>query len=608
MCGIIGYIGKEYSANKVILEGLKRLEYRGYDSVGVAAIDAQKRLVIKKDVGKIEEVHAKLNFLEPASNITLGHSRWATHGAPTRENAHPHLDCKGEVAVVHNGVIENFLELKEELIEKGHKFVSRTDTEVIPHLLEEELEAGRSLCDATINVLKRLKGSYALAIVSTKEPDKIVCARNESPLVIGLSEQGTFCASDIPAILPYTNRIIVLNNGELAVLEPNKVTLKRLIDGATLSREPKTIEWSIEQAEKQGYPHFMLKEIHEQPTSLRNALRLQEQYLDLITTFLDRGDKIFLLAAGTSHYACIAASYMFSKLARLATYPVISSEFIENYGDSLGIDTVVLAVSQSGETYDTLKAVDYARMKAATVLGITNVVGSTLTRVSRAYIVQQSGPEIGVAATKSYTAQLLVLAQLALKLAKIRGKLSQDEIDELKTNLYNIPDIVENILEKREEKVKEIAKKYAKEKLFIFLGRGISTATALEGRLKLLEISYTPSLAYPAGESKHGPISVIEKGTPTIFICPNDETRKEILGNIMEMKARGAKIISVCEEEDQKIKNLSDDVIEMPKQIHPILTPIPYIIPLQLLAYYIAVERGLDPDKPRNLAKSVTVP
>jgi glucosamine--fructose-6-phosphate aminotransferase (isomerizing) len=608
MCGIIGYIGKEYSANKVILEGLKRLEYRGYDSVGVAAIDAQKRLVIKKDVGKIEEVHTKLNFLEPASNITLGHSRWATHGAPTRENAHPHLDCKGEIAVVHNGVIENFLELKEELIEKGHKFVSRTDTEVIPHLLEEELEAGRSLCDATINVLKRLKGSYALAIVSTKEPDKIVCARNESPLVIGLSEQGMFCASDIPAILPYTNRIIVLNNGELAVLEPNKVTLKRLIDGATLSREPKTIEWSIEQAEKQGYPHFMLKEIHEQPTSLRNALRLQEQYLDLITTFLDRGDKIFLLAAGTSHYACIAASYMFSKLARLATYPVISSEFIENYGDSLGIDTVVLAVSQSGETYDTLKAVDYARMKAATVLGITNVVGSTLTRVSRAYIVQQSGPEIGVAATKSYTAQLLVLAQLALKLAKIRGKLSQDEIDELKTNLYNIPDMVENILEKREEKVKEIAKKYAKEKLFIFLGRGISTATALEGRLKLLEISYTPSLAYPAGESKHGPISVIEKGTPTIFICPNDETRKEILGNIMEMKARGAKIISVCEEEDQKIKNLSDDVIEMPKQIHPILTPIPYIIPLQLLAYYIAVERGLDPDKPRNLAKSVTVP
>ncbi len=608
MCGIIGYIGKGYQANNIVLDGLKRLEYRGYDSVGVALIDVQNRLIIKKDVGKIEEVHAKLNLLEPASKITLGHCRWATHGAPTRENAHPHLDCKGNVAVVHNGVIENFLELKEELLEKGHRFVSRTDTEVVAHLVEEGLESGESLYNATVNALRRLKGSYALAIISTREPDKIVCARNESPLVIGLSENSAFCASDIPAILPYTNKVIVLNNGEVAVLEAGNVEVKRFSDNMPVLKEAKVIEWSIEQAEKQGYAHFMLKEIHEQPTSLRNALRLQEQYLDLITTFLDRGEKIFLLAAGTSHYACIAASYMFSKLARLATYPVISSEFIENYGDSLGIDTVVLAVSQSGETYDTLKAVDYARMKAATILGITNVVGSTLTRISRAYIVQQSGPEIGVAATKSYTAQLLVLAQLALKLAKIRGKLSQDEIDELKTNLHNIPDIVENILEKREEKVKEIAKKYAKENLFIFLGRGISTATALEGRLKLLEISYTPSLAYPAGESKHGPISVIEEGTPTIFICPNDETRKEIIGNIMEMKARGAKIVSVCEEEDQKIKNLSDDTIEMPKQIHPILTPIPYVIPLQLLAYYIAVERGLDPDKPRNLAKSVTVP
>ncbi|MEM3423970.1 MAG: glutamine--fructose-6-phosphate transaminase (isomerizing), partial [Nitrososphaeria archaeon] len=497
---------------------------------------------------------------------------------------------------------------KDELIERGHRFISRTDTEVVPHLVEEGLDAGLSLYDATVNALRRLKGSYALAIISTKETDKVVCARNESPLVLGLSDYGTFCASDIPAILPYTNKVIVLNNGEVALLEADKVTVKRISDGVTVSRDAKVIEWSIEQAEKQGYPHFMLKEIHEQSTSLRNALRLQEQYLDLIATFLDRSEKIFLLAAGTSHYACIAASYMFSKLARLATYPVISSEFIENYGDSVGIDTVILAVSQSGETYDTLKAVDYARMKAATILGITNVVGSTLTRVSRAYIVQQSGPEIGVAATKSYTAQLLVLAQIALKLAKIRGKLSQDEIDELKASLNRIPDVVENILETCEEKVKEIAIKYSKEKLFLFLGRGISTATALEGRLKLLEISYTPSLAYPAGESKHGPISVVEDGVPTIFICPNDETRKEILGNIMEMKSRGAKIISMCEEGDQKIKNLSDDVVEIPKQIHPILSPIPYIVPLQLLAYYIAVEKGLDPDKPRNLAKSVTVP
>ncbi len=598
---------KEGQASPILHEALKRLEYRGYDSAGIATLYDGK-IFVKKDAGKIDEIHARLNFDSIPGKVGVSHTRWSTHGAPTKENAHPHLDCKGNVAVVHNGVIENFLELKDELIERGHRFISRTDTEVVPHLVEEGLDAGLSLYDATVNALRRLKGSYALAIISTKETDKVVCARNESPLVLGLSDYGTFCASDIPAVLPYANKVIVLNNGEVALLEADKVTVKRISDGVTVSRDAKVIEWSIEQAEKQGYPHFMLKEIHEQPTSLRNALRLQEQYLDLIATFLDRSEKIFLLAAGTSHYACIAASYMFSKLARLAACPVISSEFIENYGDSVGIDTVILAVSQSGDTYDTLKAVDYARMKAATILGITNVVGSTLTRVSRAYIVQQSGPEIGVAATKSYTAQLLVLAQIALKLAKIRGKLSQDEIDELKASLNRIPDVVENILETCEEKVKEIAIKYSKEKLFLFLGRGISTATALEGRLKLLEISYTPSLAYPAGESKHGPISVVEDGVPTIFICPNDETRKEILGNIMEMKSRGAKIISICEEGDQQIKNLSDDVIEIPKQIHPILSPIPYIIPLQLLAYYIAVEKGLDPDKPRNLAKSVTVP
>ncbi|MEM3826219.1 MAG: glutamine--fructose-6-phosphate transaminase (isomerizing) [Nitrososphaeria archaeon] len=607
MCGIVALILKEGQASPILHEALKRLEYRGYDSAGIATLYDGK-IFVKKDAGKIDEIHARLNFDSIPGKVGVSHTRWSTHGAPTKENAHPHLDCKGNVAVVHNGVIENFLELKDELIERGHRFISRTDTEVVPHLVEEGLDAGLSLYDATVNALRRLKGSYALAIISTKETDKVVCARNESPLVLGLSDYGTFCASDIPAILPYTNKVIVLNNGEVALLEADKVTVKRISDGVTVSRDAKVIEWSIEQAEKQGYPHFMLKEIHEQSTSLRNALRLQEQYLDLIATFLDRSEKIFLLAAGTSHYACIAASYMFSKLARLAACPVISSEFIENYGDSVGIDTVILAVSQSGETYDTLKAVDYARMKAATILGITNVVGSTLTRVSRAYIVQQSGPEIGVAATKSYTAQLLVLAQIALKLAKIRGKLSQDEIDELKASLNRIPDVVENILETCEEKVKEIAIKYSKEKLFLFLGRGISTATALEGRLKLLEISYTPSLAYPAGESKHGPISVVEDGVPTIFICPNDETRKEILGNIMEMKSRGAKIISMCEEGDQKIKNLSDDVVEIPKQIHPILSPIPYIVPLQLLAYYIAVEKGLDPDKPRNLAKSVTVP
>jgi len=552
------------------------------------------------------EVEKYGNFI--ANMIIQHNSRWATHGAPTKINAHPHTDCNNTVSVVHNGVIENFLELKKELLDKGHKYISRTDTEVIPHLIEDELKNGLSLYEAVLNTVKRLRGSYAIAVISTKEPDKIIVARNESPLIIGVGEDGMYCASDIPAILPYTNRIIPLRNGEIAILTKDGYEIRRIRDNTVVIREPQVIDWTIEMAEKQGYPHFMLKEIHEQPQSLRNALRLQEQYLNLITTFLDRGENVFMVACGTSYHACLAASYMFSKLAKLPTYPVIASEFIERYGDAVGIDTVILAVSQSGETYDVLNAVDYARMRAATIIGITNTVGSTLTRISRAYIVQQSGPEIGVAATKTFTAQLIVLAQLALRLAKVRGKVSQDEIDELNEKLHQIPDIIQEILDKREEQVKQLAKKLANEKLIIFLGRGISTATALEGRLKLLEITYIPALAYSAGESKHGPIAVIEEGVPVIFIAPNDETRKEIIGNIMEMKARGAKIISICEEGDEKIKELSDEAIEMPKGIPGILSPIVYIIPLQLLAYYIAVEKGLDPDRPRNLAKSVTVP
>lgn len=607
MCGIVGCALKEGLAAPLLHQALKRLEYRGYDSAGLATI-SKGTMFVKKDSGKIDEIHARLNFDDMSGKVGIGHTRWATHGAPTMENAHPHLDCKKLVAVVHNGVIENFLEIKKELVDRGHNLISRTDTEVIPHLIEEELERGEDLYEAVVRAIKRLKGSYAIAVISVKEPDKVVCVRNESPLAIGISDRGVFCASDIPAILPFTNKIATLRNGEIALLEPDRFEIRKVTDGSEVKRGVKVIDWTIEMAEKQGYPHFMLKEIHEQPLSLRNALRLQEQYLNLLATFLDRGKEVFLVAAGTSYHACLAASYMFSKLARLTTYPVIASEFVERYGDSVGIDSVILAVSQSGETYDTLKAIDHARMRAATILGVTNTVGSTLTRVSRAYIVQQSGPEIGVAATKTFTAQLIVLAQLALRLAKIRGKMSQDEIDELKEKLAKMPDIVEEVLKTKEEEVKRLAKKYANEKLFLFLGRGVSTATALEGRLKLLEITYIPSLAYSAGESKHGPISVIEEGVPTIFICPNDGTRRDIIGNITEMRARGAKVITLCEQGDEEIKGLSDECIEMPKGIPPLLSPIPYIIPLQLFAYYLAVERGLDPDKPRNLAKSVTVP
>jgi glucosamine--fructose-6-phosphate aminotransferase (isomerizing) len=607
MCGIFGCVLKDGKAAPLIHQGLRRLEYRGYDSVGFATI-SNGAVHVGKDEGRIDEVVERLSLDKMHGSVGVGHTRWATHGAPMMVNAHPHTDCEGRVAVIHNGVIENFLELKEELINKGHTFASRTDTEVIPHLIEEEMKGGIELGEAVLKSLRRLEGSYAIAMVSSADPERIYCARNESPLVLGLSEEGTFCASDVPAMLPYTNKVVYLRNGEFATLDREGFQIKRIQDGAPVERELEEVTWSLEMAEKQGYPHFMLKEIYEQPSTLRNALRLQRQYLDLLTAFLDRGRELFLVAAGTSHHACMAASYMFSKLARLTTYPAISSEFVEQYGSSVGIDSVVLAVSQSGETYDTLKAIDHARMRATTVLGVTNTVGSTLTRVSRAYIIQQSGPEIGVAATKTFTSQLMVLSQLALRLARTRGKVSQDEVDDFEAKLLDVPAYVEQVLDRHGQSIRDLAEKYSREKLFVFLGRGISAATALEGRLKLLELTYVPSLAYPAGESKHGPISVVEEGVPIIFLCPRGETRKDIIGSIMEMKARGAKIISVCEEGDKDIMGLSDDVIEMPQGIPELLSPIPYVVPLQLFSYYLAVQKGLDPDKPRNLAKSVTVP
>ena len=607
MCGIFGCILKTGKAAPIIHEGLKKLEYRGYDSVGFATIDSGA-LHVRKDAGRIDEVVERLEMEEMPGSLGIGHTRWATHGAPEMVNAHPHMDCEGRVAVIHNGVIENFMELKEELLQKGHNFTSRTDTEIIAHLIEEEMRGDVEMGEAVLRALRNLEGSYALGIVSSTDPGRIYVARNESPIVLGVSEQGTFCASDVPALLPYTNQVVYLRSGEFAVMDEDGFQIKNIQDGTPVVRELQEITWTLEMAEKQGYPHFMLKEIYEQPVSLRNALRLQQRYIDLLSAFMDRGKELFLMAAGTSYYACTAASYMFSRLSRLSTYPVIASEFIDQYGSSLGIDSVVVAVSQSGETYDTLQAVEHARMRAATVLGVTNTVYSTLSRRARAYISQQSGPEIGVAATKTFTSQLMVLSQLALRLARTKGKISQDEVDELDAKMQEIPDVVEEVLKRHGESIKDLVDKYAGEKLFVFLGRGISSATALEGRLKLLELTYIPSLAYPAGESKHGPISVIEDGVPVVFVCPRGNSRKNIVGSIMEMKARGARIISICEEGDKNIIELSDDVVEMPVGIPELLSPIPYIVPLQLFAYHLAVKKGLDPDMPRNLAKSVTVP
>lgn len=606
MCGIFGCVLKSGLAAKIIHPALERLEYRGYDSVGEATID-EDRLHVKKEAGSIAHVHAELNLDDLPGRIGVGHCRWATHGAPYMINAHPHTDCTNQIAVVHNGIIENFLQLREELTNQGHAFRSKTDTEVIPHLIEDFLKKGHKFVDAVREAVKLLEGSYAIAVLYTKEPNKIVCVRKESPLVLGIARGAIYCASDIPAFLPLTNRAVSLHDGELAILTEKGYEIRRIEDWALTARKPTTIDWTPEMAEKGGYPYFMLKEIHEQPRSLRNTLRIQESYIDLMATFLDRADDLFLVACGTSYHACLAASYAFSMLASKASQPVIASEFNERYGNAVGVDTTMLAVSQSGETADTLGAVMHARNRASTILGLTNVIGSTLTRISRVYTCQQSGPEIGVAATKTFTSQLLVLSQLGIRLAKYRGKIGHKEAQDLEEKLHDIPDIVEKVIRTKEKAIAKLAKKYKDSPYFLFLGRGISTATAEEGKLKLLEISYIPSLAYPAGESKHGSISLVEKGVPAVFVCPNDKTRRTIIGNIMEMKARGASIISIIEEGDEEIKKLSDDFIEIPKGVPAILSPIPYVVPLQLFAYYVSIEKGFDPDRPRNLAKSVTV-
>jgi glutamine---fructose-6-phosphate transaminase (isomerizing) len=607
MCGIFGCALREGNAAPIIHAALKRLEYRGYDSVGEATISDGK-LYVKKDRGKIDAVHKIHNLDDLPGSIGIGHTRWATHGAPLQVNAHPHLDCKGQIAVIHNGIIENFTELRLDLEARGHVLKSKTDTEMIAHLIEDGLNVGKlKFADAVLEAVKKLEGSYSVAVISTNEPDKIVCARNESPLVIGVAAEGLYCASDVPALLPLTKKIVIVENGELVTLSRDDFEIRKIVDSSIVERKPKLVDWSPEMAAKGGYPHFMLKEIHEQPQTLQNTLRLQEHYLDLMATFLERAQEVFLVACGTSYHACLAASYMFSKLAFLGTYPVIASECVEQHGKSIGIDSTILAVSQSGETSDTLAAVMTARERAATILGLTNVVDSTLTRVSRVYIDQQSGPEIGVAATKTFTSQVSVLAQLALRVAKKRGKVSQDEMDYLGERLKNLPNDAETIIRRQEEKVRHIAKKYKDAKAFLFLGRGISTATAYEGRLKLMEIAYVPAIALPAGESKHGPIGLVEPGFPVVIVCPKDETHKTVIGNIMEMKARGASVIAVVEEGDQEIEKLADDYVEVPKGIGEVLSPILFVIPLQLLAYCMAVEKGYDPDMPRNLAKSVTV-
>ena len=609
VCGIIGAVITHGNVAPLLRQSLKQLEYRGYDSSGIATA-AGGQLHLKKDKGKIDEIHERLNFDGLPGRIGIGHTRWATHGPPSRENAHPHLDCHNRIAVVHNGIIENYRELRDELTSRGHHFRSQTDTEVIPHLIEEARRTTKRLDMAVAKVLPQLEGSYAIAVLDATG-SSIVCARKESPLVLGLGKEGMYCASDVPAFLPLTRRALVLQDGEMACLTAHGALLSRILPDGGIAhlplRPPLTVNWTVEMAQKGGYPHFMLKEIHEQPRALRDTLRIEEEKIGSFAEVLHEHQEICMVGAGTSYHATLAAKYMFSHISGRLTHCIIASELTETVAESLNEDTALLAVTQSGETIDTLHAVKHAKRQGSTILAITNTVGSSITRLADHILYTQAGPEIGVAATKTFSTQLACLATVSIQLGKLSGHQTIQECRHLIDELNHFPRIIQFVIQNQESLVKDTARSYARKPSFFFLGRGISTATAMEGALKIKEIAYTHAEGYPAGESKHGPIALVEPGFPVVFIAPNDATRRHLIGNVLEMKARGAQIITVCPSDDEELAELSNHVLPMPDDIPSQFSPIGYVIPLQLLAYYVSILRGYNPDQPRNLAKAVTV-
>jgi glucosamine--fructose-6-phosphate aminotransferase (isomerizing) len=606
MCGIIGVVQKRGQVAPFLHQALKRLEYRGYDSVGVTTI-ADEKLHMKKDKGKIEEVHMKLNLDEMPGSIGIGHTRWATHGIPSMYNSHPHFDCNNEVAVVHNGVIDNFLKLRKDLASKGHKFGSETDTEVIPHMIEDYMADGMNLTDAVTEVTKRIEGTYAIVAMTTKEYGKIVCTRDGNPLVLGRKEDTTYVSSDIPAFLPMTKDMILLLDGEVATLDTNGVEIRKLSDGTIVERETIEISWTADQAQKGGFPHFMLKEIHEQPDAIRNTLRLRPEALQGAAQLIHECRNVYFLAMGTSGHAAIAGKHMFASLAGVLPRFELASDFPDTVYDALSENDCIVAITQSGETTDTISAVKFAKKFGTKVVAITNVVGSSITRIADHTIITQAGPEIGVAATKTFMVQLTSLAQIALALGELTGSVDKGILKEKRERLENLPEIISEVISRNEEQARRLAGLLHDKPSLLFLGRGISQSTAEEGALKLKEIAYNHAEAYSAGQSKHGPIALVHDGYPVIFIAPRDETRNRIIGNIMEMKARGASIISVIERNDEELESLSDHSFTIPSGIDLEFSVMPYVVPLQLFSYYMARRKGYDPDKPRNLAKSVTV-
>ena len=608
MCGIIGYIGPR-ETKEVLLEGLRRLEYRGYDSAGVAILHEGK-VIIRRSQGKLKELERKTAGEYFGGRIGIGHTRWATHGKPSEANAHPHK--AGGVVVVHNGIIENYSALKGTLIREGHTFKSETDTEILSHLIQSHLFQGVTFEEAVRQALLKVQGSYAIAVLYEGETDKLIAARKESPLILGLGKEEAFVASDIPAILPYTRQMIFLEDGEMAVIQDRSFQITTL-RGESRQRPPKEILWDPVTAEKGGFKHFMLKEIFEQPRTVGDTIRgrvsLEEGKVVLEETGLKAKTlkeirRVLIIACGTSYHAALVGKFMIEELARIPTEVDLGSEF--RYRDPLaGPRDLLVAISQSGETTDTLAAFREGKQKGAHTLAVCNVVDSSLARESNGLFYTHAGPEIGVASTKTFTCQLVVLFLLALSLVRTRETLSQKKAKGLLEDLLKIPHQIQEVLNLNPQ-IETIAKRYMNARDFLYLGRGVNYPIALEGALKLKEISYIHAEGYPAGEMKHGPIALIDEEMPVVVLAPKGKTYEKILGNIEEVRARGGKIIALANPSGQEVASKAKDVLLIP-ETHHLLAPILLNVPLQLLAYNIAVLKGTDVDQPRNLAKSVTV-
>jgi glutamine---fructose-6-phosphate transaminase (isomerizing) len=608
MCGIVGYIGTK-PAQPILLDGLKKLEYRGYDSAGMATITKGK-VSLRKQKGKIV-VLEKLLSKKPLKGTTgISHSRWATHGVPNQRNAHPHTDCSGSIAVVHNGIIENYEDLKASLIKEGHKFRSDTDTEVIPHLIEKFYK--HDFAGAVRSALKCLKGSFAIGVISSHVPGMLIAARAGSPVVVGLGKGENYIASDIPALLEYTKEVVFIEDNEMILLTKDTVSITK-INGEKIEREPVHIAWDVKQAQKGGYKHFMLKEIYEQPAVLSNILqhRIQQQghgvyfeELSLPKDDIQSVRKISIVACGTAYHAGLTGKYILERLTGIAVEVDVSSEF-RYRSPILDKQTLVVAISQSGETADTLAGIRQARKNGARVLSIVNVLGSTMTRESDGVIYTHAGPEIGVASTKAYTAQLSALCLLGVYLGGVLGAISHKKIVSLLSEMACLPGHIKTILG-HTKIIDKICRKHKDKNCFLYLGRNLNFPNALEGALKLKEISYIHAEGYSAGEMKHGPIALIDKTMPVVCIATASSVYDKMISNIQEIKARGGVVISIATEDDPHIKDHSDYVIYIPK-VDELFSPILTVVPLQLLAYYIALANKRDVDQPRNLAKSVTV-